>query len=83
MRIGSFPFVLPGWLVDPYPPGVVYRKTLYLYRKFQFIGNFKVIQYFVAIVGLHFQWLENNVSFLLKVLEKGRFFLKLGLEFQL
>ena len=49
-------------LVDPYPPVVVYRKTLNLYRKFQFIENFKVIQYFVTIVGLHFKWLEFLVK---------------------
>ena len=30
-RIGSLPYVLPGWLVDAYPPGVVYWKTLSLY----------------------------------------------------
>ena len=34
--------VLPGWLVGLYVSGVVYRKTLNLYRKFQLIGNFKV-----------------------------------------
>ena len=42
--------VFPGWLVDSYRPGVVYWKTVNLYRKLQFIGNFKVIQYFVTIV---------------------------------
>ena len=30
------------------------RKTLNLYRKFKFTGNFKVTQYFVTIIGLHF-----------------------------
>jgi len=43
--------VLPSWLVDPDPPGVVSWKTLNLYRKFHFIGNFKVTQWFVTIVG--------------------------------
>ena len=46
------------WLADPYPPGVVYRKTLNLCSNSQFIGNFKVAQYFVTMVGQHFQWLE-------------------------
>ena len=91
-RIGSFPRVLPRWLIYPYPPVVVYRKTLNLYRKFQFIGSFKVIQCFVTIVGLYCQWLEFHVKiqskagkhcvFLPKRLEKGHFFLKLWLEFQ-
>ena len=63
---------------------LVCRKTLNLYRKFQFIGNFKVTRCFVTIVGLIFNgWnaiskcmvlLENNVLFLLKKLEKGHFF---------
>ena len=44
------------------PSGVVYRKTLNLYRKFKFIGNFKVTQYFVTIIGLNFQWLEFHVK---------------------
>ena len=51
-----------GWLVDLYPPRVVYRKTVNLYRKFQFIGNFNVTQYFVTIIGLHFQWLEFHIK---------------------
>ena len=50
--IGSF-HVLPEWLVGPYPPGLAYPETLILYRKFKFIGNFKVIQYYVTIVGPH------------------------------
>ena len=29
-----FPMFCQGWLVDPYRPGVVYRKALNLYRKF-------------------------------------------------
>ena len=33
-RIGSFLYVLPGWLVDPCPPGGAHPKTLNLYRKF-------------------------------------------------
>ena len=54
--MGSFPNILQLWLVDLYPLMVVYRKTLNLFRKFKFIGNFKVTQYFVAIVGLNFQF---------------------------
>ena len=82
-----------GWLVDHYPRMVVYRKTFNLYRKFQFIGNFKAIQYFVAIVGQNFQWLEFHIkihgmagkqcTLSAQRLEKGRFFLKHWLEFQL
>ena len=59
--------------------------------KFQFIGSCKVIQYFMTIVGLHFQWLESHIKihgmagkqcvFLPKGLEKGH--MKLWLEFQL
>jgi len=41
---------------------MVYWKTLNLYRKFQFIGNFKATQYFVTIVGPHFQWLEFHIT---------------------
>ena len=72
---------------------MVYLKILNLYRKFKFVGNFKVIQYFVAVVGPHFQWLAFHIKihgmagkqcvFLPKRLEKDRFFLKLWLEFQL
>jgi len=54
--------VLLGYLVDLYPLGVVYQKTLNLYRKFQFIGNFKFIPYFVRIVGPHFQWLGFHIK---------------------
>ena len=43
------------WSIDPYSLGVVYRKTLNLYREFHFIGNFEVTQYFVTIVGQQFQ----------------------------
>ena len=45
-----FPMFCQGWLLDPYPPGVVYPKTLIFCRRFQFIGNFKVTQYFLTIV---------------------------------
>ena len=41
---------------------MVHRKMLNLYRKFQFIGNFEVTQYFVTIVGTHFQWLEFYIK---------------------
>ena len=51
-----------GWLVDPYPLGVVYCKTWYLYRKVQFIGNVTITQYFVAVVGQHCQWLEFHIK---------------------
>ena len=51
-----------GWLVDPYPLGVVYWRTLNLYRKFQFIENFKVTQNFVTMVGQHFEWLEFHIK---------------------
>ena len=37
-----FPMFCLGWLVDLCHPGVVYWKTLNLYRKFQFIGDFGV-----------------------------------------
>ena len=50
-----FPMFSQGWLVDSYPPGVVFRKTLNLYREFQLIRNFNVTQYFMTIVGQHFQ----------------------------
>ena len=79
-----FPHALPEWLIDPYPPGAVYRKTLNLYRNFQYIESFKVIQWFVTIVGSHFQWLEFDMkshgtvgkqcAFLPKRLEKISFF---------
>ena len=68
-------------------------KTLNLWRKFQFIGNFKLTQYLVIIVGQHFNgwnfiskfmvWPENNVLFLPKRLGKCHFFLKLWLEREL
>ena len=54
--------VLPVWLVDPHPPVVIFRKTLNLYRKFQFIGNSKVTQYFVTIVRSHFQLLKFHIK---------------------
>jgi len=57
--MGRFPYVLPGWLVDPYPPVVVNWKTWDLCRKFQFIGNCKATQYFV-----NFQWLEFHFKIL-------------------
>ena len=57
----KFCCVLPGWLVDPYLLHVVYQKILNLYRKSQFIGNFKVNWYLVKIVGHHFQWLEFHI----------------------
>ena len=38
----AFPIFLPGSLVDPNLPRVFSRKTLDLYRKFQFIGDFMV-----------------------------------------
>ena len=37
----EFSLFCQGWLVDPCLPGMVYGKTLNLYRKIQFIGNFK------------------------------------------
>ena len=61
-RSESFPYVLRERLVHPYPPVLVYRKTLNLYRKFKFIGNFKVIQYFVTVVEPNCQWLEFHVK---------------------
>ena len=45
-----------------YTLGVVYWKKLKLYMKLQFIGNFKVTQYFVTIIGSHFQWLEFHIK---------------------
>ena len=57
-----FPMLCEEWLVDPCPPGVAYWKTLNLYRKFQFIGNFKVTQCFVTIVEEHLQWLEFHIK---------------------
>ena len=39
-------------MVDPYPPGVGYRN---LYKKFQFIGNFKVnlrLEFHIKIHGM-------------------------------
>ena len=42
--------VLPGQLVDPYPP------------KFQFSENFKVTRHFVTIARLHFQWLKFDIK---------------------
>ena len=50
-----FPMVWQGSLVDPCCLGMVYWKTLNLYRKSQFIGNVKATPYIVAIVGQHFQ----------------------------
>ena len=44
-----FSMFCQGWFVDPSPPGVVYRKTLIFCRKFQFIGNLKVTQFFLTI----------------------------------
>ena len=84
--------VLLVGLVDPYPPGVVYRKILDLYRKFQFIGNFKVTQYVVTIVRPHFQWLEFHIKihgmagkqcfFCPKTWEKVVFFWNFGWNFK-
>ena len=54
--------VLPVWLVDPRPPGMLFRKTLNVYRKFQFIGNLNVTQYFVTIVRSHFQLLKFHIK---------------------
>ena len=52
----------PLWLVDLYPLKVDYWKTLNLHRKFQFIGNYKIVQYFVTIVRLHLQCLEFHIK---------------------
>ena len=41
---------------------VAYWETLTIYKKFQFIGSFKAIEYFVTIVGPHFQWLEFHIK---------------------
>ena len=58
-----FPIFLPGCLVDPNLPGVVNsRKILNLYKKFQFIGNIKVTQYLVTIVGPQFRWLHCHIK---------------------
>ena len=61
-RLEIFPIFCEEWLVDPCPPGMVYCKTLNLYRKFQFIENFKTTQCFVTIVRQHFQWLEFHIK---------------------
>ena len=65
--------------------------ALNLYRKFKFFGNFKVTQYFVAVIGPHFQWLEFHIkihgmdgkqcAFFAQKAGKGLLFLKLWLEF--
>ena len=39
----------------------IYWKTLNSYRKFHFIGNFKVTQCFVTVVEPHFKWLEVHI----------------------
>ena len=57
-----FPIFHQWWLVVPFLSEMVYWKTLNLYRKFQFSGNFKATQYFMTIVGPHFQWLEFHVK---------------------
>ena len=44
------------------PSGVGLLKILNLYRKFQYTGNFKVIQYLGTIVGSHCQWLEFHIK---------------------
>ena len=62
LRIESFPYVFPGCLVGSYLPGVVYLEILNVYRKFKFIGNFKLIPYFVSISGPHFRWLEFHIN---------------------
>ena len=82
------PMFCQGLLVDPYSP-----ETSNLYRKFQSIGNFMVTQYFVTIVGSHFQWLQFHIKdhvltgkqcdFSTQKAGKGSFFVKLWLEFQL
>ena len=46
----------------PLLSGGGYRKILNLTKEFQFIGNFKVIQYFVKIVELHLHWLEFHIK---------------------
>ena len=70
LKIGSFPAFCQQWLVDPYPLGVVYWKTLNLYRELQYVRNVKVTQYFMAIVSIvngwnfiskFMVWLENDV----------------------
>ena len=87
------PMFCQGWLVDPCTPGVVYWKTLKLYRKFQFIGKFNVTQCFLTIVGQRFQWLEFHIKIhsmagkqrTISAQKTGKrpLFLKLWLEFQL
>ena len=87
-----FPIFLPGCLEDPNLPGLVSRKTLNLYTKFQFIGNFEVLHYYMRIVGPHFQWLEFHIQthgmagkqciFSAQKAGKGHF-LKIWLGFQL
>ena len=51
-----------GWLVDFFPLRVVYWETLNLYRKFQFVKDFKVTQHIMTIVRQHFQWLKFNIK---------------------
>ena len=51
-----------AWLVDLYTLREVYRSTLNLHRTFQFIGNFKVTQYFVTIARPHFKLLEFYIK---------------------
>jgi len=48
-----------GWLVDPSPPVVVYRKTFNLYKKFQFIAT----QYFVEIVDSRIAFSVAGISY--------------------
>ena len=58
----AFAMFCQGWLVELCPLGVVYWKALKLYRKFQFIGYFKVTQCVVTIVRQHFLWLEFHIK---------------------
>ena len=73
--------VLPGWLVDLYALGVVFRKALNLYSKFQFVGNLKVNLRLESLLKSHVMAGKQCV-FLPRGLENIVFFLKLWLKFQ-
>ena len=75
-KLKNFPNIWPGWLVDLYVPGVIYQKTMNLYRKFQFIGNFRSILRMEIYIKIHVM-AGRQFVFLSTGLENVIFFLKL------
>ena len=75
---------MPGWLVDPYPSGMVFPEDMEFISEIPIYRKFIDSQYFVTTVGPRFLWQEFHIKihgvaikqfvFLPKRMETGQFF---------